>query len=66
MANRIIFQMDQATPSHKSILWTFRECGEIINLDRDKCICSPGHNQEKNENRNEPLHNFTGGKCVII
>jgi hypothetical protein len=59
MASRIIFQMDQATSTHKGILWYIRKCGEDSNLDRDICLCVDRHNKKTDKNRLEPLHNFT-------
>jgi hypothetical protein len=59
MASRIVFQMDQAASPDKGFLWYIRKRGEDSNLDRDNGVCADSHNKETDENRLEPLHNFT-------
>jgi len=43
LADRIIFQMDQAAPSDKSLLWDFGKCGEDPNLDCHFGLCACCH-----------------------
>ncbi len=59
LASRVVFQMDQATPSDQGILWQFRKCRKDPDMDGHLGICARGHNQDTVKLGFEPLHNFT-------
>jgi len=59
LAGRTLFQMDQATPAHKSLLRDKLERCKDSNLDRDFNICVNLNYQKTVKNRAQSLHNVT-------
>ena len=59
LADRTVFQMDQATSAHQGLFRDFRKRGEGPNLDRDLRLRPRGDCQKADEARPEPLHNST-------
>ena len=57
LADRIIFQMDQAAPADQGVLRYIRERSQNTNLDSHHCLRSGGDYQEAVEIRAESLHN---------
>ena len=57
LANRNIFQMDQAIPENQDILWHQYQCSEDSNLDSHKHLCPCGNRQERIENQAESGRN---------
>jgi hypothetical protein len=58
MADRVIFQMDQATSEDKKLLWKIRKCCKNTSMDSNICLCACGDNQKTTEFRDESLHFF--------
>jgi hypothetical protein len=59
LADRIIFQMDQAAPSHQSVLWHQRERSEDSDLNRSLDLCAGGYHPETAWAGEESLPNST-------
>lgn len=53
LADRNLFQMDQAISSNQDIFWHYRERGEDSNLDCHQHLCSGGDCQEGTSDRSE-------------
>ena len=66
LANRNLFQMDQATPSYQSVLRDHRECRQDSNLDSNRRLRTGGHCQKTATLGPEPLHNSTDFECDPI
>ena len=59
VADRIVFQMDQAAPADQGVLRYIRERGQNTNLDSHLCLCFGGNYQETVKTGTKSLHNFT-------
>ena len=59
VAGGAFFQMDQATPENKTILWYFRECRQDSGLDSSFCLYLGRDNEKAARSPRKPLHNFT-------
>jgi len=59
LADRTVFQMDQATPADQGVLWDLRECGQDPDMDRHLDVCPCCHHQETASSGLESLHNST-------
>jgi hypothetical protein len=64
MADRIVLQMDQATPANKIIFRNFHQCRQDADMDRYQCLCACGDNQKGIETgafitRNTPNYKYS-------
>lgn len=66
VADRTIFQMDQAAPQDQKVFRYIRECCEISNLDSSLNLCTCGNFEEGITPPRKPLHNSTDFKCNHI
>ena len=66
LANRTVFQMDQAIPSYQTILWHFRERRQNSNLDCYQRLCARGHCQERTQKRTEFRRNPANPSIVLF
>jgi len=62
LADRTVFQVDQAASAHQGILCDFAKCRQNSNLDCHFNICSYRHHEETTQAGYESLHNSTDFK----
>jgi len=63
VADRAVFQMDQAEPADQDFLWYLRECRQGSDLDRGLGVSARRDHEEATENQGQSLHNSTGPEC---
>ena len=51
--------MDQTASAHQKILWQFRECSQVTNMDRHFGLCPRCHRQETPQSGCLALHFIT-------
>src|SRR3990172_7727271 len=66
LASGIVFQMEQTTSSHQSVLWDNRKCRQTPNLDCHIGLCPRGDSQETLETRTQFVHDHASVKCHSI
>ena len=64
LASGAFFQMDQAAPENKEILWYFGECSQDTGLDSSLCLCPRCDTEKTSQTTGESLHNFTNFKRI--
>ncbi len=66
LADRIVFQMDQAAPADQNVFRYKCERGEVTNLDRDQCLLARGDHEKGTWPRSLTLRNPTSFKSNPI
>lgn len=59
MAGGVVFQMGQATPANKELLWNFAQCSQNLNMDCPLHLSTYSYRQKETEFTRKPPHNFT-------
>ena len=66
LADRTVFQMDQATLENQGILWHYRKRSENSNLDCHLGLCARSHPEKAPQYRPQSLHNSTDFERYIV
>jgi len=66
VAGGTVFQMDQAAPEDKEVLWNIRKCRQVSGLDRGLCLYPRSDTKKTAEPSRKSLHNFTNFKCICF
>ena len=60
LADRTVFQMDQATSPDQSVLWHHTQCGEDPGVDGHHCICAGSHREKGTGSTGQQVRNSPG------